>query len=408
VRPFESARVQRVFGNSYTEREPLKDAPVTADVPRPAERLRASSRARPIASWRRPRGRFALLAALSALAAIASVGSAAAAGLGPIPATSVGAHPYSTYSNGRVVVVVPKALPGVDLFQVANGSIGAELVLENVFELHSNPLNPDQPRIVRAATPAAAQQFNASVPTGPAPAVGTFALNFSAQLHVASASQVLWQEPQGTFVASPAAILPTQPTTIVASFALLPSSAGSASQGVSVGWTVANWPWQNASDSLAAEFEFVVATGTGFVGCASSAALLAPSPNCPGSALAPDAILCEPGINSVQGNDAQGPASEVRWSPTARAGATTVPASMCAYYAAPGTSRIAVATESRGATTVTESGSFSLLAPIPPPIVALVRGNPPVYAGALALFAAAAVGGVVVYRLRDRRLRERL
>jgi hypothetical protein len=194
-----------------------------------------------------------------------------------------------------------------------------------------------------------------------------------------------------------------------ATFSLLPRTAGSSAQGLAVGWTVSNWPWVDPHDVLAAEFEFAVFGSTGFVGCTSPATPLAPSPNCTGIPLSLNAILWQPGVRSVQGNDAAGPAAAVGWAPTARANGTAVgPVQVGAYYAAPGLARLVVEAPAGGASRVTMNGSFALLAPLPPVLQTLVRGDPPLYAAALVAFAGAAAIGVFAYRWRDRRLREEI
>ena len=114
------------------------------------------------------------------------------------------------------------------------------------------------------------------------------------------------------------------------------------------------------------------------------------------------------GVGSLLGQDPSGFAAGLAWSSTAQGG-SGAPASTVtvgAYHALANTTRLSLLSAANGSTNLTTAGEFLLSAP---PLLALkLFGNAPVYLLSVAGFAAVGLGGIFVYRRRDRRLRDSL
>src|SRR5580658_3120977 len=126
---------------------------------------------RGIGWYRAAVGGLALALLLVAPAALASA---------PVPADAA----YASDDTGAVHIVVPAALPSVDLTQDANHSIGASLVLDRIVEVNTSS---GSPQIVAAASVTSARTFNATGAAG-----GDILAGLSANLTVFHSSGALF------------------------------------------------------------------------------------------------------------------------------------------------------------------------------------------------------------------------
>jgi hypothetical protein len=374
--------VQRLFDNPYTPRPGL---------------FRVAMRNRSSPSRRGPVGALVVL-----LPALLLLAAATGAGLRPPAIVQAG---YTSYDSGRLNVVFPSPLPGVELFQDANSSVGAAVFVDQVIEL--TPVLSAHPLVGQFATPTANTPFTPSTPTSGS---GSFDLALHGALPVVRTEQPLWATPGG-LPANATAANTTQPTgtaSLTVSYALLP--AGSDQQGLDLSFNIHNWPWLSPSDLLGVELRFVVFNATDFATCPGTTALGATGASgCAGSSLGLGSIVWDPnGVASLIGRDPSGFAAGLAWSDTAQGstGSATGSIVVGAYHALANTTRLSLLSAANGSSNLTTAGEFLLSAPPLAPLKLV--GDAPVYLLSAVGFAAVGLGGIVVYRRRDRRLRESL
>lgn len=357
-------------------------------------------------SSRRPRARrgalWGALALAPALLVVATLGAFAH----PTPATPTG---FTSYSTGAVDVVFAAPLPGIDLLDHANHAIGVALVIDNILEME--PGTSDHPIVDQLATPANSSAFQPTSSGGEY----SFRLGLHSSLPVVPVHEPLWPSPIGLFPVNNSSlgtpILP-QVATLVVGYSLTPDRPGATSSGVDLSWSIKNWPWRDTGDLLGVEAQFQVFNATGFHTCPAVLALnnttAAP---CAGAALSPGTIVWNvPGLGSVVGQDAKGLTASFAWGGTdAVNGSVAAPVTVGSYFSAPNVDRVTLAAPAHGATNVTSLAHLAMSLPgLPPAVVHALTGNPWAYGAAAALFTAIAVGGVVGYRRREKRLRDEL
>jgi hypothetical protein len=327
----------------------------------------------------RPRALVPVL--LSILLASPVLGLASAGG--SVPADS------SAYNNGEILVRFPTASPSVELVQDSNPSVNSILSISHVLELA--PLNSTHPLVVLAADPSSSSPFNVSQSEG----VGQFDLGLNGTLGVRYAGFALWAGPNlESIAANPA----KGQAHLALSYHLLPPSHNS--QGVSLNWSIENWPWLTSSDLLGLELQFSVPNGTGFSSCLGNGG----SPSCAGSALAPGGIVWSSASNgSVGAAAAAGARVTVSWNSTATTAAHRVGVTAGTFYASSAVDRVTLAIPAGGNSVVNGSARFLLTLPAPA-LPAVLSGSPVVYAGVLAGAAALVLVAVGLRRRRDRRL----
>lgn len=392
--------VQRPFGNPYTARSRLKQRSMSAPS-RPPPSGPAPGR---------PLGGRARAPALSA-----SLGSFGFAGLlllgtlGPLPLVgaplSTGTSGYSSFDSGRLSVVFPAALPAVEVTQDANSSVGATLVVENVLELQ--PGNASHPVVVQVATPTPQVPFSSA---NSSPVGGDYGLSLQGRIPVLRASVPLWTTPATLPNLTTDPLAPVSGgATLAVSYRFLPGNA--TTQGLAVSWSIRNWPWLSSNDLLGLEFRFTVTNGTGFDACAATPGInQSTGGGCNGTVLEPgDVLWSSPSLGSLVGATPSGLTAAFDWASTTNVSPVTArPTVASAYYQAPGVARMAVVSPAAGSSNVTTMGRFLVSAPSPLPLPELVRGDLLPYAAAAGLFGALALGSVVLYRRRERRLAEEL
>ncbi|MGI0129332.1 MAG: hypothetical protein ACREDE_11605, partial [Thermoplasmata archaeon] len=199
------------------------------------------------------------------------VGLLLAPALGAATSSSPLSADSAAYNSGAVLVRFPAASPSVELVQDSNPSVNSILNVTHVLELA--PVNGSHPLVELAADPATSSPFNTSSSSG----VGRFSLGLNGTIGVRYGGFALWATPAPpSLEVNP----PKGQADLTLSYQLLSPSVGV--QGVSLNWSIQNWPWFSSRDLLGLELAFAVPNGTGFSSC-----LGAVSTPCPGTALAP-------------------------------------------------------------------------------------------------------------------------
>lgn len=374
-------KLQLLFGNPYQARSRLLSVEGSGKGPR----------CRTMESPRLPPALWTLCLAGTLLgAAVGGASAASHSGPGVVLLPS----PWSAYDTGRVQVIFPAPLPSVELLQDANGSTGAALYLDHVDEIA--PGGATHPLVVMTASPETLADFNHSV-VSPQP---LWPLSLAAEVAVQTAGVPLWSAPP----ASPAngSPEPEGNTSIAVSYSL--SQGPGATQGVTLNWTVSNWPWLSSADLLALEFRLVVLGGTDLKVCTGGGGGAAIDA-CPGTSLSVGSIYWSPDATSVVGHVDASAVAVVAWgsSATEQSGAT-LPVLAGTYEPASGEGHILLTTASGGASHVNGTTAFYLSAPLPPLVLGPYHAEPLVYLGAMAGFAALVASGWVGYRRRERRI----
>lgn len=311
---------------------------------------------------------------------------------GPVPVATPSAH----YDAGRVNVVYPSALPVVQLVQDANTSYTATLSVAGIYEIAPGGL--PTPTVVAAAFPSTVQGFNGS---GAAGATGA-PVSMFANLAVYPIDLALWTPnvPLGPTGA------PIGSTTLAIAFTPTPGSA--TTQGVAINWTVGGWPWVSPADSLAIVFSFDYASPGALTACRAASFLAVGVPACTGQTLSSGESAWGSAYASLEGEGGTGPVAVVGWSPSMEFGNATAPVVMGALAANPGAGDLLLMGPDAGSGPVAGALAFSLVAPSPVALPALLGGNALLYGGTVALLAAAALLGIGGYRRHERRTRESL
>jgi hypothetical protein len=303
------------------------------------------------------------------------------------------AHAFASYDTGRIHVVLPSARPSVELFQDANSSVSALLAATSVVELAPSGAGYTA---VASATPTLATSFNSS---RPAATVAPWALSLAAGLAVRPATGSFWN---GTPAAGPSA---------GASFGfaelrvdLAPGPTSSAGSSLRVGWTVSNWPLVQPDDLVGVVFSFSAPNAPSLNSCVANSGLAAPS--CLGAPLQSGQVRWNGGLVGVEAEGSSGAVASLGWSPSAT-NDTAAPAATGTRLDSAGGADVVVASAA-GPSAASGAVAFSLFAPGPPVVPTAVVGIGPVYLIAAALAAGGALGGLVIYRDRDERIRREL
>ncbi|HEV2449091.1 MAG TPA: hypothetical protein VGU43_01620 [Thermoplasmata archaeon] len=300
----------------------------------------------------------------------------------------------SAYNSGAVLVRFPTDSPSVQLVQDSNPTVNSMLNVTHVLELA--PLNSTHPLVYLAADPASTSAFNVSQSGG----VGRFDLGLNGTLGVRYAGFNLWSG-SGPSLSTLATNPAKGQAELAIAYRVLPTTTNV--QGVSLNWSIQDWPWLSASDLLGLELEFAVPNGTGFSSCLGAAA------TCSGSALAPGGIVWSSSTTGSVGSAApDGTVASLSWNSTAAAATHhRVGVTAGTFYASAGVDRVTLAIPGNGSSNVNGSATFLLQLPLPPAPLT-VSGSLPLYVAALvggSLLALIAVGRA---RRRDRELLETL
>jgi hypothetical protein len=337
-----------------------------------------------------------LLALLLAGGSAVAVGSARAAS--PTPAGSASA--WSSYDTGRVNVVFPSPVPGIELHQDANSSVVATLSVDHIYEMPQ--LNGDHPWVVAAAFPTDLRVYNE---TPAPPTQGHLPQSMQADVTVHRVSQPLWSSPAGT-VQNLTGLL-TSTATLRLAYSI--ASSGTIAQGVQVNWSIVNWPWLSPTDTLAIEFKIAVSASAGFEGCTSSSVLVTVLNRCSGSSVPAGGVLWTPALSGVEVEGTAGPLATFNWgSVAALSGGGSARVTAGIYAVSPQVGRLVLAVPAQGADLVSGASGFVLAAPTVPVFSPVLHGDGPLYGAALAAFTASAAAGIWMYRRADRRARDEL
>lgn len=312
------------------------------------------------------------------------------------PSARVMVEPWSQYDTGRVNVVYPSALPLVELIQDANSSLAASLGISAIYEIAPGGL--PTPTVVAAAFPATATAFNGSPDAGSAGAP----FSMFANLAVYPVNVSLWTP--GVALGPTAGPLGSASLAV----AFSPTTGSSRTAGVTVNWTVSGWPWSASNDLLALAFSFGYATSDNLTACRGSPVLSPLLPPCTGSPVGSAQAVWGSSYTALESGGGRGLDAVVSWSPSVAYGIAAAPVTMGALATNPGAGDLLLMSPGAGAGPAAGSLSFALVAPTTVGLPALVTGDLLVYGLSVAALGAAALGGVLAYRRRDRRARESL
>ena len=357
-------RLQRLFGNGYTEPPRL-----------PSQMGRGGLRSI-----------GGVLAVLGFAALLAVPGGALAQSAAPAAA------PFDRYNTGSVEVVLPDALPTVDLVQDANASVSASLTLVKIVELRDAVGNASEPTVVAAAFESKVASFNRTSTPG-----GDTVVALVANLTVYRDSGPLFPLADSD--------VPNLPLVAIAPTTVSLTVVSSPVEGVvNLTATIQNWPWASPDDLLAIGWEFAVANASGFAGCAGDRPVGVPPSACGASAFAfGNSTWGWSGFDGVQGLVGPGPSAQLRWGPSATlSNGATLPLTSGAQRTSPTGLEVVYGAPAYGTTGVTFSLAYGLAVPLLPPTLLHGALAPYLVGGA----AAAGLVGVAVLaaRRRDRRL----
>lgn len=336
-----------------------------------------------------------LVPALGLLVVALVATSPLAAGSSPPPVLTVPGA-WASYDTGRVSVVLPAALPQVELFQDANSSLRATLQIDQIVEL--SPGGLPHPRIVAAAFAAGVHTYNGSS----AQNASSWPLSLSAELAVRPVNSTLW--------GSSGLPIPLQGGLGVSILTITyaPANNRSTTSGVAVNWSVSSWPWVAPTDLLAIEFHFSLSAGRQLTACSGPDGTETASTGCMGTALATNGISWGSSYTGLVGAGGSGPMAAVDWNTSARLPwGAAVPYTVGTYDTGNGTAEVLLGAAAHGASLVTGSVDFQLVAPAGS-VLATVEGEPFVFGGTVVAGTVASVTGLLLYRRRDRRLRDAL
>lgn len=358
--------VQRLFGNDYTERAGLDAYMSRGD-----------------AQYRRgvPGLAFASLLLVTGLALLLPVATA-------LPPISAGPS-YAAYDTGGLHIVLPSALPHIDLTQDANASVGASLILDRLVEVNASGANAHSPQIVAAALATEVRSFNASSAGAPGVLVG-----LTANLTVYKSSGPLFP-PAGSArpIAPQSAIAPTTLTVLLRS--------GPAGE-VGISTSIVGWPWVAPDDVLAVGWQFSVTDASSFAGCAQAASTGVPAAACGADPFAAGNASWHTGWTALEGLTVAGPQAQLGWPSFANSSNGPVPTLSGAERTAPGSAEVVQGAPAKDASSVEYSLSYALA--LPPTLNTLLHGSLWPYLGGGLSAAALAAGAVVYVRRRDRQL----
>jgi hypothetical protein len=310
----------------------------------------------------------------------------------PISAGPLAPGSLASYDTGKVSVVFPSTQPRVHLYQDTNVSVGATLDFVQVVEIGSVASGAPPP--VAAAFPLALASFNGTgAPTSPSSSVA-----FTATLSVVPV--------QGAALGANASLsvvgLPLGTASVRVAYDL--TATNPATGGVVVRWSVSGWPWVNPADLLAVVFTLTSSVHHPFVACPVTAS---PGAACAGSPVPVGSTRWNTGLTGVQAAYGNGSIAEIGVNATEHTGVPPV-VDDGLYAPSNGTVELLIASPVQGGSGVGGSMTFALVTAFGPLHINLLRGMPAVYLGTLGLGAAAAVGAIVAYRRRERRVRDEL
>lgn len=304
---------------------------------------------------------------------------------------------FSSYNTGAVQVVLPDALPSVNLSQDANTSVAASLTMAKVVELSGATGLAAAPTIVAAAFESDVRTFNGT----PGPDGGVVA-RLTANLTVYRDDRLLFPPANSTLPFHP--LTPIAPTTIEVTVTTTASDSV-----VNVSATVSHWPWVDSNDLLAVAWEFDVSGGSGFAGCQGPAhPLSVPSTPCGVNGFAfGNSTWGWSGFDGVQGLTGAGPSAQLRWPTTVTlATGPGVPTIAGAEREGPTSLEVVTGGASYGSPSTTFGLSYALV--VPASLPALLHGAIVPFAGGVVAAAGAGLAAVYLVRRRDRRLLESL
>jgi len=329
-------------------------------------------------------------AALAAAAAVVLLAGPALAGSAPT------VTPWSHYDTGRVNVVFPSTLPGVELIQDANASLTATLELAGIYEI--NTTASGGPAVVAGAFPESATGFNGTT-TGSASGAP---VELFANLAIYPVDLGLFDP--ATTVAPTGA--PTGTTSLTLSYS--PTTSTETAAGVGINWTVGAWPLAHPGDLLALAFDFAYAAGASVTACRGATVLSVPQPACAGTDIGIGGSVWGAAYTSLEGEAGPGPVAVVSWTETVLYGTAASPVDIGAYSSGAGAARLVVASAPVGSAPARGTVGFALVAPTPSAAAVLLTGDLGPYVGALAGLGAVAGIATVAYRRRERAARAAL
>lgn len=321
---------------------------------------------------------------------------------GPLPpavTSSIGLGSRSPFDTGHVSVLFPSSLPRVQLLQDTNKSQGASMDVVQVLELA--PSEDGGWSAVAAAFPLSLAGFNNSVPSS-APSSGPV-VGFSAVVGVFPVNGSIFSPGAQLNVSG----LSRESATLRINYSL--SSTGPASApggGVSVAWSVSNWPLVHPNDYVALELELSNAPSVPFGLCSPPPAVPAASrstsagPEC-SAHLPVGTASWSSSIAGVWAPGANGSVTELLLGSSAESDSI-----VGAYAPTPGTVELLVAAP-HGTAVPGGAMTFGLTTSLPI-VGAVLHGDWPAFLGSSLAVAVLAGLAVAMYRWRDRRLRERL
>jgi hypothetical protein len=310
----------------------------------------------------------------------------------PLSAGPLAPGSLASYDTGKVSVVFPSTQPRVHLYQDTNVSVGATLDFVQVVEIGSVPSGAPPP--VAAAFPLALASFNGSgAPTSPSSSIA-----FTATLSVVPV--------QGAALGANASLVVVGPSIGTASVRISYdlTATNPATGGVVVRWSVAGWPWVNPADLLAVVFTLTSSVHHPFVACPVATA---PGSTCSGSPVPAGSTSWNTGLTGVQAAYGNGSVAEIGVNATEHNGVAPV-VDDGLYAPSNGTVQLLIAAPSQGGSGVGGSMTFALVTAFGPLHLNLLRGVPTAYLGTLGLGAVVAIGMILAYRRRERRVREEL
>lgn len=294
-----------------------------------------------------------------------------------------------TYDSGAVRLTVEGAMPNFELAQDANASHAASLILRQIAELRPAPNESTTgPMLVAIASPSDVRTYNTSSQTH-----GGYAVELTANLTVFHAL--------GPLFPPPGSVTPRQPDTPIAPTTLSVSvRSDAATDAVVVATTISNWPWLDPGDLLALDWDLSVPGATSVAGCA-VASSTAPTST---TACGPDPLASSAsewgtslaGVESLGGSRAL---ARLSWSP----GPSNAPAptAVGAKGSGTGSTDVVVADGASAGAPVLFAMDYALAVPALPAPFAL-HGSLAPYVGGLVGAVLVAVGGLYVWRRRER------
>jgi hypothetical protein len=294
-------------------------------------------------------------------------------------------------------VIFPSTLPQFDLVDASNSSLGAVLEGDGILELGAGGL--PHPTLVAEAFPMQQAAFNSTRAASPTsgPVFET------ASLGVRSVGVSLWSSTGlsaylGATVGS---------ATLFLNYTVLPEGAG-----IAVAWSVVGWPWVASDDLLALELHLALTPGTGVTPCTGPSTPGNLPATCAAAPIPTDGIAWDPTITSVVASGPAGDSAALSWNPSTTTSSGTSSGMIVGTFAPVSSSAdVVLATPADGAARLSGALSFSLFPPAGP----AVPLPPPTLHGAVDPYLLAAVGsaafaaaGILLYRRRERAIRNEL